>query len=68
MTGMAPSSQWRGETGFINSEMLAKYLSGAAAPVYYIAGPPQMVKGLRSVLKEKDVDDDEIRTEEFAGY
>lgn len=26
---------WQGEKGFINSEMLSKYLSQAASPIYY---------------------------------
>jgi ferredoxin-NADP reductase len=36
--------------------------------IYYIAGPPAMVKGLREMLSKIGINDDEIRTEEFAGY
>jgi ferredoxin-NADP reductase len=43
-------------------------LKDALSPIYYIAGPPGMVKGLRTMLTEIDVADDDIRTEEFAGY
>jgi ferredoxin-NADP reductase len=69
MTGMGKSEQpWHGETGFINTEMLSKHLNQAPSPIYYIAGPPEMVKGLRDVLHQRGVDDDDIRTEEFAGY
>jgi ferredoxin-NADP reductase len=42
-----------------------KELSG---PIYYMAGPPAMVAGLRTMLNKAGVDDDDIRTEEFAGY
>jgi len=59
---------WRGETGLINKEMLAKYLQDAVSPIYYIAGPAGMVKGLHTMLNEAGVDDDHIRTEEFVGY
>jgi hypothetical protein len=37
-------------------------------PIYYIAGPPQMVAGLRMMLNKAGIDDDDIRTEEFTGY
>jgi ferredoxin-NADP reductase len=43
-------------------------LIDAPSPIYYIAGPPGMVKGLHAMLKESGVDDDDIRSEEFAGY
>jgi hypothetical protein len=33
-----------------------------------IAGPPAMVAGLRRTLVEAAADEDDIRTEEFAGY
>ncbi len=59
---------WNGETGLINQEMLGRYLKGAGTPIYYIAGPPAMVKGLHEMLNKSGVDDDDIRSEEFAGY
>jgi ferredoxin-NADP reductase len=69
MTGMEKSHrQWKGETGYLNKEMLSKHLKGAESPIYYIAGPPAMVKGLHTMLNGAGVDDDDIRTEEFAGY
>ena len=69
MTEMGKSHQpWQGETGLINKEMLARYVKDALSPIYYIAGPPGMVKGLHTMLNEAGVDDDDVRTEEFAGY
>lgn len=69
MTQMEKSKRaWNGETGLINEKMLSKYLKDAASPIYYIAGPPGMVKGLREVLNKQGVDDDDVRTEEFSGY
>lgn len=69
MTEMAKSHRpWSGETGLINGEMLSKYLKTAVLPIYYIAGPPAMVKGLREMLNKIGVDDDDVRTEEFSGY
>ena len=69
MTEMEKSKQpWHGETGFVSAGMLSKYLKDAQSPVYYIAGPPAMVKAMREILSEQSVDDDDIRTEEFSGY
>lgn len=69
MTEMAKSHRpWNGETGLISKEILLKYLKHASSPIYYIAGPPGMVKGLHEALNKMEVDDDDIRTEEFAGY
>jgi ferredoxin-NADP reductase len=59
---------WHGETGTIDKEMLARYLKDASSPVYYIAGPPGLVKGLQGMLHESGVDERDIRTEEFSGY
>ncbi|HYM13251.1 MAG TPA: FAD-dependent oxidoreductase, partial [Bryobacterales bacterium] len=69
MTDVSKSRRpWKGETGWINREMLAKYLTGVESATYYIAGPPAMVKALHATLNAASVDDDDIRTEEFAGY
>jgi ferredoxin-NADP reductase len=59
---------WDGERGRIDQQMLTKYLAGVTSAIYYVTGPPGMVKGLRAVLKAAGVDSDDIRTEEFTGY
>jgi ferredoxin-NADP reductase len=48
--------------------MLSRYLSALQGPIYYIAGPPAMVTAMRQMLTGAGVDEDDIRTEEFAGY
>ena len=65
-----PRSQerWNGETGWIDKEMLSRYLGELHGPIFYIAGPPAMVRGMRKMLAASGVDEDDIRTEEFAGY
>jgi ferredoxin-NADP reductase len=69
MTEMAKSHRsWHGEVGQIDREMLLRYLKDAASPIYYVAGPPEMVKGLHKTINGAGVDDDNIRAEEFAGY
>jgi ferredoxin-NADP reductase len=75
MTQMGNSRRdWKGETDYINREMLDRYLRGMAspdttgAPLYYIDGPPQTVHGVQAMLASTGVDTDDIRIEEFAGY
>jgi ferredoxin-NADP reductase len=69
MTKMAQSrKEWKGETGLIDQEMLSRHLNNLQGPIYYIAGPPAMVAGLRKMLVSADIDEDDIRTEDFAGY
>lgn len=69
MTGMEKSQQkWTGETGKIDGAMLARTIPSLQGPIYYIAGPPAMVAAMRQMLITASVDEDDIRTEEFAGY
>jgi ferredoxin-NADP reductase len=59
---------WNGETGHITREMLEKWIGDLKSSVYYIAGPPAMVSGVRLTLSGAGVNDDDIRAEEFFGY
>ena len=69
MTEMDDSQrEWKGETGFINKDMLTKHLASPQGPIYYLAGPPAMVAAMRRMLIEAGVDEDDIRAEEFSGY
>jgi ferredoxin-NADP reductase len=69
MTEMEKSHQpWQGETGLIDQGMLGRHLKGAASPIYYIAGPPAMVKGLHEMLSKAGIKPGDIHCEEFAGY
>ena len=69
MTEMSKSKkEWKGETVLIDKEMLSRHLATLQGPIYYIAGPPPMVAGMRKMLVTAGVDEDDIRTEDFAGY
>lgn len=69
MTQMDKSNcAWEGETGFINEDMLLKYIDDLTVPIYYLAGPRAMVHAMLEMLMKAGVDDDNIRTEEFSGY
>lgn len=69
MTEMEKSSrEWHGETGLVTKAMLSKYVGDLMLPIYYIAGPPEMVAGMRKTLSQAGVKEDNIRTDEFEGY
>jgi ferredoxin-NADP reductase len=55
-----------GETGVINREMLNRHLLDLQGPVYYIA--PAMATAMHGMLVAAGVDEDDVRSEEFAGY
>ena len=59
---------WKGQTGYISAEMLSTHVGRLRGPVYYLAGPPTMVAGACRTLCQAGVNQDDIRTEEFAGY
>ena len=69
MTEMEKSKQsWNGETGFIDASMLQRHLPSLTAPIYYAAGPPEMVNAMQKMLEKAQIDPDDIRTEGFDGY
>jgi ferredoxin-NADP reductase len=68
MSGLDPTEPWDGERGHIDASMLARHLDRASEAIYYLTGPPGMVNGLRTMLLDSGVDEDDIRTEEFTGY
>ena len=69
MTDMKDSKQsWAGETGQITADLLAKYSDATKNGIFYITGPPGMVKGLQAVLAGMNVAAEDIRVEEYTGY
>ena len=59
---------WRHECGHFTTRMLKKWLPDLRTPLFYLAGPSGGVTSMRLTLNAAGVSDDEIRTEEFAGY
>lgn len=68
MTQLDSSSKWGGETGYITAAMIRRYVDRLDDVIWYLAGPAVMVKAMREVLAELNIDDDFVRTEEFPGY
>lgn len=62
-------SQWRGKRGFITDEMIKQEVPDYKDRMFYICGPPGMVKSLTEILKkELKVPREEIKLENFTGY
>ena len=69
MTDMDKSARaWHGEQGMVNEERVKRFVGDAAAPIYYLAGPPVMVDAMTGVLSRVGVKDENVRSEEFYGY
>src|SRR5215216_404058 len=62
------AKSWRGETGHIDHAMLKRYVDDLKSPIYYIAGLPDIVSAMRTLLKDSGVNEDSIRAEEFSGF
>ncbi|HXV12528.1 MAG TPA: FAD-dependent oxidoreductase [Burkholderiales bacterium] len=54
--------------GFIDADTVRRFAGDAAAPVYYLAGPPAMVDAMTGVLARAGVNEADINSEEFYGY
>ena len=62
---------WKGEYGRINKTMILKYLDNSLLDIsiFYICGPPSMLKAMQSLLQEElKISKERIRVEEFTGY
>ncbi|HSA75263.1 MAG TPA: Rieske 2Fe-2S domain-containing protein [Candidatus Nitrosocosmicus sp.] len=62
---------WKGEYGRINKAMISKYLDGTLLnnSIFYICGPPGMLKAMQSLLQEElKISSERIKVEEFTGY
>jgi len=62
------AAPWQGEKGRLSIEMLSKWIPDLNVPIYYVAGPPAMVSGVREMLIGGGISEEDIRAEEFAGY
>lgn len=60
--------EWEGEVGYISPEMIKKHTKHTAIPLFYIAGPPDMVMGMKKVLEDSGVRSEDIITKKFTGY
>lgn len=61
-------NNWSGLTGRVNSIMIQKEVTDFLDRTFYLSGPPSMVNGFESVLKQMGVKKENIKTDFFPGF
>jgi ferredoxin-NADP reductase len=62
------SSQWKGATGVINAELIKKELPDYKDNVFYVCGPPPMVKAMEPLIESIELPKAQLKLEYFTGY
>jgi ferredoxin-NADP reductase len=62
------SHKWQEQTGFINQDLLKKYIADIHSPIYYIAGLSGMVNSMSKLLKDMGISKENIREENFSDF
>ncbi len=62
------SEDWNGYTGMIDAEMIREAIQDYDERVFYICGPPGMVKAMEELLHSIGIPQASIKKENFAGY
>jgi NAD(P)H-flavin reductase len=70
-SSIAKKNDWKGEYGRIDKAMILKYLDTNELnnSIFYICGPPSMLKAMQNLLQESlEISKERIKVEEFTGY
>lgn len=59
---------WQGETGFIDAEMIKRYVPDYDKRLIYISGPEPMVQSFETMFAGMGLTGENIRTDYFPGY
>src|SRR5215216_2921004 len=68
---LSTTNDWKGEYGRINKAMILKYIDTNVLnnSIFYICGPPGMLKAMQALLQEDlNIPKERIKVEEFTGY
>lgn len=68
---LSTANDWKGEYGRIDKAMILKYadINVLNNSIFYICGPPNMLKSMQSLLQEDlKIPKEKIKIEEFTGY
>ena len=63
-----PGNSWRGESGFIDEQMLSRSVSDFKERIVYLSGPPAMVNNYKKLFRKLGVPRKHIITDYFSGY
>ncbi len=59
---------WTGETGRISEKLIKKYVLDIFDVLFYVVGPPSLEEGIKSLLTNMKISEENILTEQFTGY
>ena len=68
---LSTANDWKGEYGRINKAVILKYIDTNVLnnSIFYICGPPGMLKAMQALLQEDlNIPKERIKVEEFTGY
>ena len=68
---LSTANDWKGEYGRIDKVMILKYVDTNVLnnSIFYICGPPNMLKAMQTLLQEDlEIPKERIKVEEFTGY
>ena len=64
-----PEEGWDGPKGFINSEFISSSVLDIADRIWFISGPPIMVKSIKTILTTVlNIPEGKVKTENYVGY
>ena len=63
-----PSEDWTGYTGYITVQMIKKEVPDYMERVFYICGPPGMIRAMENLLRDLNLPKAQIMREIFSGY
>ena len=63
-----PSEDWTGYTGYINVQMIKKEVPDYMERVFYICGPPGMIRAMENLLRDLNLPKAQVKREIFSGY
>jgi ferredoxin-NADP reductase len=62
-----PHPEWSGSSGYVNRAFIEDAVKDAAAPDFFICGPPPFMEASRSILMDLGVKPERIKQESFGG-
>ena len=63
-----PAADWKGERGFIDAQLVRRYIEPDDDWQFIVAGPPPMIEPMKSVLDALGVSGQQRSIEVFSGY
>ena len=61
-------SEWKGNTGFINADMIKKEVPDYKETMFYTCGPPPMVAIMEKLVEQLGLPKTQLKREYFTGY